>query len=158
MAGVPKDPQFFVQAAGIGRENLVISYGHVNTAELAAHFAEAGERLAATSSGTGTDDMILMPYLTVMRQAVELGLKSAIAELAKTYRNYVNSSPGKWSIADLNKRLRERHGHKLVPLWNELDAIWADLAMPEALPASAKVVVEQLHDLDPSGVKSREVV
>ena len=158
MGGVTGGPDMqwlFSVARANGQSDLVVSYGSTTSAQLAVGFEEAAARLAGTAKGAPLDDIVLMPYLLLMRQSYELELKSAINEFAGVYRRHFDGNTEEWARTAVEARLKNELGHRLLQLYREMERIWNLLDLPERpLPDIAKTV-DMFHQLDPHGVALR---
>ena len=88
----PKQPtstKLLSSAPAAAYKTQIVRYPHEDSGRLALSFRQAAERLGATYKGNPEDDALLLPYLTLTRQAFELELKHLIATLASYRQTYV---------------------------------------------------------------------
>ncbi|MDQ0260490.1 hypothetical protein J2W20_002394 [Sinomonas atrocyanea] len=140
---------------------LVVKASNETDRHLAAFYAEAAERLAGTFKGQPADDMILLPFLTLYRQAYELELKSIIRDWTRLRRELADANDPFLDRENVNKRLRLKHRHNLDALlaearshFNELDERF-DLRAE--FPEQVVRVIGLLHEADESGTTFRYV-
>jgi hypothetical protein len=138
--------------AGAYREQIV-RFPSDNNALLAMNFADAADRLAATHRGRAVDDGLLLPYLFLYRQALELSLKHCITLAASLRRNEGHVDPLVDEEAMLD-RLKKKHGHRLMALVDELDKHLTALGL-ELTPTSARRTLTLVATSDPSGENFR---
>lgn len=110
-----------------------------------------------TFGGNPTDDLILLPFLTLYRQAFELQLKNTIRALV-TFRAMYHEG---WTF-ELKKsisaeRFRDSNhlGHNLYRLLAEAKKHFAALNLPEKFPKSLETIVLEFHEADKSGTAFR---
>jgi hypothetical protein len=112
-------------------------------------FVEAADRLAASHRGAPVDDTLLLPFLYLYRHAIELDLKEAIRFAARLRRNNGETDP-ELSAEAVAKRLRNKHGHRLMALVDELDNHFRAL-QESPFPADVRRVFTLIAASDPRG-------
>lgn len=123
-----------------------------------AHYRNCADRLVESHQGKPQDDEILMPFLTLYRQAYELLLKDLALCIAAHQRRFGNPS-SEYSKATMEVRIgpgENNFGHKLKKAFawvtREIDEF--NLSS-EGLPPELSKAVDLLHDIDPSGTNFR---
>ncbi|WP_372983920.1 hypothetical protein [Microbacterium sp.] len=135
-------------------ERLVIRYPHQTNADYAHAYHFAANRLAETFTGDATDDLILLPFLTLYRQAFELQLKNVIHALVNTRITYVDGREPELVNALSDERFKQL-GHNLYKLLNEARKHYEALELGEAFPKEVERLVGMLHEADKSGTAFR---
>jgi hypothetical protein len=137
-------------------ERLIVQWPHQTDRDLAFFYSESANRLASTFSGQPIDDTILLPFLTLYRQAFELQLKSFTRYLAAARKKYHEPSNPALSADEVDKRLRSRTiGHKLQPLLEELLEHYAALNLSEPFPGEVEQLLLLIHHADEPGTYFR---
>jgi len=134
---------------------LVVRYPYQTDDEYALAYHFAAKRLATTFGGKPRDDLLLLPFLTLYRQAFELQLKNTIRTLVELRMRYIEGRTPELLEALSEKGLRDKFGHKLYPLLNEAKKHFAALDLPEAFPASVEGMIAKLHEADMTGTAFR---
>ena len=111
--------------------------------------------MAGTFSGQPQDDMILLPFLSLYRQAYELALKSFIRGLVKERRRIHNSADPDLDPAALEEKFLRTLGHSLHKLLNELQVHWKALDLGQDIPVGLVSLIMKLHETDPAGTSFR---
>lgn len=116
-------------------------------------YADAARRLRASYTAEPWDDVILLPFMFVWRQAIELALKDNIRDLAEMRRQSDETHPflARDAVA---KRLRYDIGHDLEKLIEEHQAHIGALGL-EAIPDPVLETLRLLAALDNSGTGFR---
>lgn len=137
-------------------ERLIVQWPHQTDRDLAFFYSESANRLASTFSGQPIDDTILLPFLTLYRQAFELQLKSFTRYLAAVRKKYHEPNNPTLSADEVDKRLRSRAiGHKLQPLLEELLEHYAALNLSEPFPGEVEQLLLLIHHADEPGTYFR---
>lgn len=134
--------------------NLIVRYAHRSANDFAYFYAESAKRLADTFKGNAEDDTILLPFLYLYRQAVELRLKSHISSFAHTRMTYVDGFTQELKNRTDPEWLRKRYGHNLLRLLNQAKAQYEALS-DEPFPPDIEKFVLALHEDDEGGVSFR---
>jgi hypothetical protein len=148
-----QSPALFTLFPGTEHHRLIVRYPYDTDARLSYQFADAAGRLASTYTGQPADDAMLLPWLYLHRHAIELSLKSSIRIAVQLRRNNGEGSDNLQPEA-MAKRLRKKHGHRLKPLIDELNAHLIALQL-DTVPADTMAVVELLNLADPGGMAFR---
>lgn len=122
----------------------------------ASHYRHCADRLVESHQGNPQDDVILMPFLTLYRQAYELLLKDLTLCIAAHQRRFGNPSL-EYSKAAMETRIGPKDfGHKLKKsfAWVSHEIEQFKLSA-ENLPSELSKAVDLLHDIDPSGTNFR---
>lgn len=125
---------------------------------LAYAYAESAKRLASTRGGRPEDDLILLPYLQLMRHAYEVQMKALCQQFAAWTREGFGSEvldEGQVDEQALNKRLRREYRHDLDAVLRELQEQYAGMEPSESFPEVVAEVVRALHAADGSGTALR---
>ncbi|MBF9335085.1 hypothetical protein G3N30_02210 [Microbacterium lacticum] len=156
-SGKDEPTALFAKVPGKEYGRLIFRYPYHNDSMLAMSYHEAATRLAGTFEGQPIDDTMLLPFLTLYRQAIELRLKETIRDLAALRRRFHDPSNPKLQPAAVEKRLRSPRilGHNLEALLNELLDHYNALELDEQFPESARDLVMLLHEADTSGTAFR---
>lgn len=134
--------------------NLIVRYAHKSANDFAFFYAESAKRLAGTFKGKPEDDTILLPFLYLYRQAVELRLKSHISSFATTRMMYTDGeTPDLKNRADA-EWVRQKYWHNLHKLLNETKEQYEALSS-HPFPADVEKFVLALHEDDEAGVSFR---
>ncbi|WIB69139.1 hypothetical protein DEI93_16330 (plasmid) [Curtobacterium sp. MCBD17_035] len=151
----PKPLRLFREVPNRVYDRLIVRYPFQTDRDYAASFHFAAQRLAETFSGQPIDDLILLPFLTLYRQAFELQLKNTIRGLANTRMTYVEGRTSELLKAVSEERFKKHLGHNLYRLLNDAKRHYAALDMPETFPESVEKLVVMLHEADESGTAFR---
>lgn len=122
------------------------------------HYRNCADRLVGSHQGKPQDDEILMPFLTLYRQAYELLLKDLALCIAAHQRRFGHPS-SEYSKAAMEARIGQgdkNFGHKLKKsfAWVTREIEQFNLST-EDLPPELSKAVDLLHDIDPSGTNFR---
>lgn len=147
--------QLLEAAPATDYERLIVKAPYETDRHYAAFYQESANRLAATFSGQPQDDMILLPFLGLYRQAYELALKSFIRGLAKERRRLVDSGNPDLAPRKLENKIRFDLGHKLDKLIVEAQTHWDALDLGEPIPADLVALIMSMHETDPAGTSFR---
>jgi len=134
---------------------LIVRYPFQTDDNYAHAYRFAAKRLAETFNGDTVDDLILLPYLTLYRQAFELELKNTIRSLVRIRMTYVDGRTQELREAVSADRFKGDFGHNLHKLLNEAKKHYAALDLPEPFPEGVDRLVMMLHDADRSGTAFR---
>lgn len=138
----------------IDMQGLIMRFAWEQEINLAFAYQNSAARLASTHTGDSTDDLILLPYLTLCRQAYELTLKVTIRSLASLRRTHLDDQSTELSRDRVNENLL-RIGHDLLRLWKKVKGhfivLFPDVDLPESLDATIRL----LHRSDKSGTAFR---
>lgn len=113
------------------------------------------KRLAETFTGKTEDDFLLMPFLTLYRQAFELELKNTIKFLINIRILYVDGKTSELLVAIKEERIKQDFGHNLYKLLSEVKKHYDALELPEAFPKGVEKLIVMLHDADSAGTAFR---
>lgn len=122
----------------------------------ASNYRHCADRLVKSHQGDPQDDEILMPFLTLYRQAYELLLKDLALCVAAHQRRFGNPS-SEYSIEAMESRIGPNDfGHKLKRsfAWVSRELDHLNLSN-EKLPPELTKAIELLHGIDPSGTNFR---
>lgn len=136
-------------------DRLIVKAPYETDRHFALFYRESANRLASTFSGKPEDDMILLPFLGLYRQAYELALKSFIRDLAKERRRLVDASNPDLVPDEIDKRIQYTLGHNLHKLLNEVQKHWEALDLGEDIPADLIALIMEMHQTDPAGTSFR---
>lgn len=134
---------------------LVVRYPYQTDSEYAVAYHFAAEQLATTFAGDPIDDLILLPFLTLYRQAFELKLKIAIRSLVRIRINYREGHTPELANSQSEEHFKDDLGHNLFKLLNEVKRHFAALDLPEQFPKSLEAMVSKLHKADKAGTAFR---
>lgn len=135
------------------QDRLIVRYPDENDGRPAYSFAESANRLAGTFTGEAPDDALLLPFLYLYRHAIELELKHSIKYAARLRRNGGDTEPALDNDL-LTARLKQRLGHKLLPLVDELDKHLVALEQPK-MPSSVRNTLNLISSADKLGESFR---
>lgn len=96
-SGKDEPTALFAKVPGKEYGRLIFRYPYHNDSMLAMSYHEAATRLAGTFEGQPIDDTMLLPFLTLYRQAIELRLKETIRDLAALRRRFHDPSNRSYS-------------------------------------------------------------
>lgn len=116
-------------------------------------YADAARRLRGSYQAEPWDDVILLPFMFVWRQAIELALKDNIGDLAELRRQDGDADPF-LRRETVEKRLRSAFGHNLEKLIEEHQTHVAALGLQE-IPAAVLQTLHLLSALDNGGTGFR---
>lgn len=133
---------------------LIVRYPYQTNRDYALSYRFAAKRLAETFTGDTIDDLILLPFLTLYRQAFELELKNLIQFLASTRMTYVEGRTSELEQARSDERFKEL-GHNLHKLLNEAKKHYDALDLDESFPQEVEKLIAMLHEADKSGTAFR---
>lgn len=133
---------------------LIVRYPFQTNRHYAHAYRFAANRLAGTFTGDTVDDVILLPFLTLYRQAFELELKNLVRVLVNTRMTYVEGKTFELDQALSDKRFKEL-GHNLHRLLNEAKKHYDVLDVDEPFPEEVEALIGMLHDADKSGTAFR---
>lgn len=151
----PKPTPLFAAHPDVSQSGLIMRFAWEDDVTLASAFQGSAKRLAATHAGDSTDDMILLPYLTLYRQAFELALKVTIRELAALRREVLGDTSPDLTRDSVNKKLQYKIKHNLLELWDELTKHFTELYPGQELPDTLTKLFHLLHETDSSGTAFR---
>lgn len=151
----PKPTRLLQSVPATIYERLIMRYPYETDGNFAHAFHEAAMRLASTYKGKPEDDLMLLPFLTLFRQAFELELKELARYLAAQRSKYFESSNADLHHVEVDRRLKDEIGHNLHRLMNEVTIHWNSLKFTERFPATVEKVVLMIHDADRSGTSFR---
>lgn len=151
----PSTTKLLGSAPATAYNTQIVRYPFEDSGRLSYSFHQAAERLASTYTGKPEDDSLLLPYLTLNRQAFELELKHLIATLASYRQTYIEGVTPDLTLAQDPEHLRVKYGHNLHKLLAELERQYAALKLPSPFPASIRAVVLAFHEDDKAGVAFR---
>lgn len=134
---------------------LVVRYPYQTDSEYAVAYHFAAKQLATTFAGEPIDDLLLLPFLTLYRQAFELKLKIAIRSLVTIRINYLEGRTPELNNSQSEEHFKYDLGHNLYKLLNEVKKHFAALDLPEQFPKSLEVMVLKLHEADKVGTAFR---
>ena len=134
---------------------LVVRYPYQTDAQYAHAYHFAAQRLATTFGGEPIDDLLLLPFLTLYRQAFELQLKNTIRSLVGLRIRYVEGRTAELLEAVSEERFRKELGHNLYKLLNEAKKHFTILDLPDAFPESVEQLIVKLHEADRAGTAFR---
>lgn len=134
---------------------LVVRYPFQTDRDYAVAYHFAAKRLESTFSGNPEDDFLLLPFLTLYRQAFELELKNTIKALVGTRMAYVDGRTPELLAAMDEGRIKKDFGHNLYKLLNETKKHYAALNMPQGFPKDVEKLILMLHDADNAGTAFR---
>lgn len=135
--------------------NMVVLRSTQSGDDVALAYSESAQRLADTFKGRPIDDLILLPFLALYRQAYELELKNSIRFLATLRIKYVGGDSDHLRRLCSAKYLRETYGHNLAKLVREARHQFDELRLPEPYPSEVEEMVERLHEADRAGTAFR---
>ena len=133
---------------------LIVRYPYQTNRDYALSYRFAAKRLAETFTGDTIDDLILLPFLTLYRQAFELELKNLIQFLVSTRMTYVEGRTSELEQARSDERFKEL-GHNLHKLLNEVKKHYDALDLDESFPPEVEKLIAMLHEADKSGTAFR---
>lgn len=132
----------------------IVRYPYQTDRDYAVAYHESAQRLALTFKGQPIDDLILLPLLTLYRQAYELQLKNAIRSLVEVRTRYVEGPSPELTEAVTEVRFKN-FGHNLHKLLNEVLLHYGTLKMPEPFSSGVTKVIQWLHEADKTGTAFR---
>ena len=136
-------------------DRLIVRYPCQNDFQYAHAYLFAALRLASTFSGQPEDDQLLLPFLTLYRQAFELQLKNSIRTLVGLRVMYVDGRSEELVEAVSEERFKGGFGHNLHQLLNEVKIHFIALDLNERFPAPLGGLVMKLHEADKAGTAFR---
>jgi hypothetical protein len=136
-------------------ERLIVRYPFQTDRDYAASYHFAAKRLAETFTGQAIDDLILLPFLTLYRQAFELELKTIVKALVRIRMVYVDGRTPALSAAVDPARFKDDFGHNLYKLLNEAKKHYDALDMPEPFPKDVEKLIIMMHEADGAGTAFR---
>jgi hypothetical protein len=136
-------------------DRLIVRYPFQTDRDYAAAYHFSAKRLAETFTGNPEDDFLLLPFLTLYRQAFELELKNTIKFLIKTRMVYVDGKTSELQSAIKDERIKDDFGHNLYKLLNEARKHYDALGLPESFPKDVEKLIIMLHDADNAGTAFR---
>lgn len=137
------DQQTMIQYNGFMLDSRLVMIG----------YADAARRLRESYKAEPWDDVILLPFLFMWRQAIELALKDNIRDLAEMRRQRGELEPA-LERKTVSKRLQFKIGHNLTKLIEEHQAHIAALGLEE-IPEPVLETLGLLAALDNGGTGFR---
>lgn len=134
---------------------LVVKTTRETDRHFAAQYAYAADRLSNTFDSNPEDDMILLPFLTLYRQAYELSLKSWLADLAQWRRKLVDFGDSTLEATTVQKRIKNDHRHDFYKLLKEIREHYDALELGEPFPQDMAKLIEAWHQTDKPGTSFR---
>lgn len=141
-----------------GIDTLVQLNPYEDMAYYAFHYRHCADRLVNSHEAKPEDDEILMPFLTLYRQAYELMLKDLALCVASHQRRLGNSSEeySRKAMETLIGTGEKNFGHRLNRSFKWIQDELKILGLVGAdLPNELIKAVDLLHDIDPSGTNFR---
>lgn len=136
------------KAPASGRGTLIVKHLYSYPGQYASFYHQSAKRLADSFSGEPADDEILLPFLFLYRQAIELKLKHLISFLAKIRISYVDGhAPDLTRLRDPD-HLKTRFGHNLHKLLNELKTQYEALALEQTFRKETEELIMAFHQDD----------
>lgn len=151
----PKPTKLLSSAPAAAYRTQIVRYPYEDSGRVSYSFQYAADALATTFKGNPEDDSLLLPYLTLYRQAFELRLKHLIATLASYRQTYVEGVTPELTLAQDPEHLRATYGHNLHKLLNEVEKQYAALNLSSPFPPSVRKVIQAFHEDDKAGVAFR---
>jgi hypothetical protein len=136
-------------------KRLIVRYPFQSDTDYASAYYFSAKRLAGTFTGRPVDDLLLLPFLNLYRQAFELELKNLIRALVQVRLVYVEGRTAELVGVARKDVFKHRFGHNLHKLLNEAKKHYEALRLPEPFPASVEKLVMMLHQADSSGTAFR---
>jgi hypothetical protein len=136
-------------------ERLIVRYPFQSDADYAHAYHFSAKRLAETFTGQPIDDLLLLPFLSLYRQAFELELKNLIRALVRVRIVYVEGRTAELISATSEDVLKTQFGHNLHKLLNEAKKHYKVLDLPEGFPKGVEQLVLMLHEADNAGTAFR---
>lgn len=136
-------------------DRLIVRYPFQTDRDYALAYQYAATRLADTFTGRPSDDLMLLPFLTLYRHAFELELKNTIKALVGIRMNYVDGRTAQLEAAVAETRFKDDFGHNLYKLLNEAKKHYDALDMPEPFPRSVEELIIMMHEADRAGTAFR---
>lgn len=136
-------------------DRLIVRYPFQTDRDYAASYHFAAKRLAETFTGQPIDDLMLLPFLTLYRQAFELELKNTIKALVRIRIVYVDGRTAELEAAIKEDRFKDDFGHNLYKLLNEAKKQYEALDMPEPFPKDVEKLIIMMHEADRAGTAFR---
>lgn len=149
-----KAPRIFSQQPSGGMSDLVVYYPGQNDTEYALAYHDAAMRLASTFKGRAKDDLLLLPFLTLFRQAFELQLKINIKELVTLRIEFLDGNAPELECERSVDKFKEL-GHNLRKILNKSVVHYGSLHLPEPFPDSVKDTIRGFHEADKGGTAFR---
>jgi len=134
---------------------LIVRYPYQTDRDYALFYHESASRLASTFEGRPMDDLILIPFLMLYRQAFELQLKNFVRYLAKVRQDYHEPQNLDLDRDVIDTRLAREIGHNLAKLLNEVLTHYDALDLSERFPDSTNRLILMIHDADDRGTTFR---
>lgn len=134
---------------------LVVRYPYQTDGEYAHAYHFSAERLATTFSGKPIDDCLLLPFLTLYRQAFELQLKNTIRSLVSLRICHREGRTPELLKARSKEYFQDKLGHNLYKLLNEVKKHLDALELPRVFPKSTEGMIIKLHEADSAGTAFR---
>lgn len=148
-----RNPALFEQHPATSQSHLIQFHPWMGEYLLATGYAEAARRLAASYSAEPWDDVILLPYMFLWRQAIELVLKDAIRRLAGWRREIIVDGYD-LDAAEVNDLLKSEVGHRISRLRMEVRSHLDALGRPQ-LPQKIERTLQILEAVDNRGTTFR---
>lgn len=134
---------------------LIVRYPYQTDSQYAHAYHAAAKRLATTFGGEPIDDLLLLPFLTLYRQAFELQLKNTIRSLVGLRIKHIEGRTPELLQVTSEKYFKGNLGHNLHKLLNEVKKHLSNLAITQEFPGSVEAVVLKLHEADRTGTAFR---
>lgn len=139
-------------------ETLVQLNPYEDMGYYASHYRHCADRLVNSHKANPEDDEILMPFLTLYRQAYELMLKDLALCIASHQRRFGNLSSD-YSKQAMEVRIgtgEKNFGHRINRSFKWVESELKILGLVDSnLPHELIKAVDLLHDIDPSGTNFR---
>lgn len=151
----PKPLRLLASVPNKDYSRLVVRYPYQTDSQYAHAYHFAAQRLATTFGGQPEDDLLLLPFLTLYRQAFELQLKTTIRSLVGLRIRYIEGGTPELLRAVSEERFKNDLRHNLHRLLNEAKKQFDALNLPESFPKSVEAMVSKLHEADRAGTAFR---
>lgn len=153
--GKPQPLRLLKSAPSKEYKRLIVRYPYQTDIDYANAYHFSAKRLAGTFSGQPVDDLLLLPFLTLYRQAFELQLKNTIRYLAGVRMTYIEGRTPELVDAVSEKHFMNDLKHNLHKLLNEVKEHYIKLNLPEEFPKTVETMVLNLHEADKAGTAFR---
>lgn len=134
---------------------LIVRYPYQTDGHYAHAYHFSAQRLASTFKGRPVDDLMLIPFLALYRQAIELQLKDSIRCLVELRMQYVDGRTQELESAVSLEKFKKGFSHNLHKLLNETKKHYSVFGFPEEFPKSVEMLVLNFHDADERGTAFR---
>jgi hypothetical protein len=133
----------------------VVRYAEQYDDDIAFAYFDAANKLAETFTGIDSDDLMLLPFLTLYRQAFELQLKTLLKFFVNVRIDFQDDANATLRESVTDDLLKNHYRHNLKKLLDEVVTQYNSLKLPQPFPVTTSELIMQFHEADERGTAFR---